>query len=80
MKAPEKARTLIEATKIGNRQRAIHIVMMSVILYTLIVLPFQFAFCKSLLVFDQYLYTKDHLSHVVGNSAMASGYVDLNEI
>lgn len=80
MKAPEKARNLNEAKKIGNRQRAIHIAFMSVILYTLILLPFQFAICKGFLVLDRYFFTRDCLSQVIGDTALASGYVDLNKI
>jgi hypothetical protein len=80
MKAPEKARTLIEARKIGNRNRAIHIMIMSVILYISILLPFQYALCKSLLAFDHYLFIKDRLVCVIGDTALASGYVDLNKI
>lgn len=80
MKASEKAKTLTEATKIGNRQRAIHIAVMSVILYTLVLLPFQLAFCKGFLMLDNYLYARDHLSQVIGDSALASEHVDLNKI
>ena len=77
MKAPEKVRTLIEARKIGNRKRAIHIIIMSVILYTLILLPVQIAVCRGYQAFENYRFTKSYIQRVIGDNALVSEHVNI---